>query len=329
MPDLNSSYRPAWWLPGPHLPTIWGKFGRRQPMMHDRLERWSTPDGDHLTIARAGIAQAGVPHLLVLHGLEGKLTANYAHGLLQQARKRGWSADLMMFRSCDGEVNSARRFYHSGETTDLDFVVRRLISDHPTSPVLLVGVSLGGNVSLKWLGEQGSQVPSQVKAAAGVSVPFDLAAGSRFLERGFGAFYVRHFIKSLIRKILLKMQRFPDMVDRESLLRAKTFWEFDDLVTGPLHGFRDAADYYEKSSSIHLIEHISIPTLLLSSLDDPFLPMEVLHRVREISKANPCLHTLFTAQGGHVGWVQGQIWAQSYYMEETAIEWLSNKAMVV
>lgn len=323
MPDLKSSYRPAWWLPGPHLPTIWGKFGRRQPMMHDRLERWDTPDGDHLTLARAGIAKRGVPHLLVLHGLEGKLTANYAHGLLHQARSRGWSADLMMFRSCDGEVNRARRFYHSGETSDLDFVVRRLTMEHPETPLLIIGVSLGGNVTLKWLGEQGTNAPSQVKAAAGVSVPFDLAAGSRFLERGFGRLYVRHFIRSLTRKLKRKLEHFPDIVDQEALSRARTFWEFDDLVTGPLHGFRDAADYYEQSSSISYLDRISVPTLLLSSIDDPFLPVTVLDRVRAISRSNPQLYTLFTKRGGHVGWVEGQLWSQSYFMENEIIEWLS------
>ena len=323
MPDLKSSYRPAWWLPGPHLPTIWGKFGRRQPLVHDRLERWATPDGDHLTLARAGLAQPGLPHLLVLHGLEGKLTANYAHGLLQHARIRGWSADLMLFRSCDGQVNSARRFYHSGETSDLDFVVRRLTADNPETPLFIIGVSLGGNVTLRWLGEQGSEAPSQVRAAAGVSVPFDLAAGSRFLERGFGKLYVRHFIRSLTSKLLRKMELFPDIVDRQALSRVRTFWEFDDLVTGPLHGFRDAADYYDQSSSIRYLDRIAVPTLLLSSIDDPFLPVTVLDRVRTIAADNPKLHTLFTEAGGHVGWVEGQLWQQRYFMEHTVVKWLS------
>lgn len=297
-------------------------------MVHDRLERWPTPDDDHLTIARTGHAVPGVPHLLVLHGLEGKLTANYAHGLLQQARNRGWSADLMMFRSCDGEVNNARRFYHSGETTDVDFVVRRLIAEHPETPLFIVGVSLGGNVTLKWLGEQGVSLPRQVRGAAGVSVPFDLAEGSRFLERGFGTLYVRHFIRSLTRKMEQKQERYPDLVDRTALLKARTFWDFDDLVTGPLHGFRDAADYYEQSSSIRYLDKVVVPTLLLSSLDDPFLPASVLERVRAIASENPQLHTLFTPSGGHVGWVEGQPWTQGYFMERTVIEWLSRRSIV-
>jgi predicted alpha/beta-fold hydrolase len=314
-------FRPAWWLPGPHLPTIWGKFGRRQPMVHDRLERWSTPDGDHLTLARVGTPRPGVPHLLLLHGLEGKLTAKYAHGLLGQAKARGWSGDLMLFRSCDGEMNSARRMYHSGETTDVDFVVRRLIAENPETPLCIAGVSLGGNVTLKWLGEQGADVPWQVVRAAAVSTPFDLEAGSRFLERGFSRQYVRHFLQSLTAKTLAKMERYPDLCDRERLLACRTFFDFDDAVTGPVHGFSGAKDYYTRSSSIRFIENICVPTLLLSAEDDPFLPREVLERVREIAARNSYLRPHFTARGGHVGWVEGHPAVESYYIESALMSW--------
>ncbi len=165
MPELVSNFKPSWWLPGPHLPTIWGKVLRRRSPVHDRLERIGTPDGDHVTLVRMGTIKAGVPHLVILHGLEGKITAKYAHGMLAEARKRGWSGDMLMFRSCDGEMNSARRFYHSGETTDLDFVVRRLIAEHPGIQLKLCGISLGGNVLLKWLGEQSVSIPSQISRA--------------------------------------------------------------------------------------------------------------------------------------------------------------------
>jgi len=194
VPELLSSFRPAWWLPGAHLPTIWGKKGRRQAQVHERVERWTTPDGDHLSIARAGSIAPGRPHLLVLHGLEGTTQSNYAQGLLARARSLGWSADLVLFRSCDGEVNSAPRLYHSGETTDLDFVVRTLVSRHPDVSLRMIGVSLGGNVLLKWLGEQGESLVSNVIRAAAVSAPFDLAAGSRYLECTLGQKYVDHFM---------------------------------------------------------------------------------------------------------------------------------------
>lgn len=324
MPELTSAYRHAWWLPGAHLPTIWGKKVRVQPAVHDRVERWATPDGDHLSIARAGVVQAGVPHLLILHGLEGTVRSNYAQGLMDQARRRGWSADLMLFRSCDGALNSARRLYHSGETTDIDFVVRTLISQNHDLDLRVVGVSLGGNVVLKWLGEQGDQLPASIRCAAGVSVPYNLAAGSRYLERGLGPQYTAHFVKRLRAKTLAKLELYPDLCNRDELLRAKTFWEFDGAVTGPVHGFADAQDYYTRSSSIRFLERISRPTLLFSATDDPFLPASVLDEVRTVAKTNDCLELEFTSRGGHVGWTEGSPWQPRYFMEERVIAWMAN-----
>jgi hypothetical protein len=324
MPELHSKFKPAWWLPGPHLPTIWGKLGRVRALAHDRLERLDTPDGDHLTLVRMGTISAGVPHLLVLHGLEAKITAKYAHGMLDEARKAGWSGDMMMFRSCDGELNSARRFYHSGETTDLDFVVRTLIARHPGLRLVMCGVSLGGNVLLKWLGEQGSDLPSQVERAAAISVPFDLEAGARLMEHGFARVYVRHFLSTLVAKTIGKLERYPDLCDVAKLRRARTFFEFDDLLTGPVHGFSGAHDYYERSSSIHYLDKVRIPTLLLSAWNDPFLPRDVLATVQNIARGNGCLAVEFPNTGGHVGFVTGHPWSQRYYMERRAIEWLGD-----
>jgi hypothetical protein len=293
--------------------------------VHDRLERVETPDSDHITLARMGKVKAGKPHLLVLHGLEGKITAKYAHGLLDQARQHGWSGDLMLFRSCDGEVNSARRFYHSGETSDVALVIRKLISEHPDIHLLLAGVSLGGNVVLKWLGEQGAHIPTQVRRVAAISTPFDLEAGSDHMTRGLGPLYLRHFLETLTAKTLEKLLKFPDLVDRTELLAVRTFREFDDLITGPLHGFKDAHDYYMQSSSIRFLHRIGIQTLLMNAWDDPFLPTVILERVREIAKANPNLHLEFSERGGHVGWIEGMPWAQRYYMEERAVDWLSGQ----
>jgi hypothetical protein len=189
-----------------------------------------------------------------------------------------------------------------------------------------VGVSLGGNVLLKWLGERGRQVPVQVRRAAAVSVPFDLAAGSRFLEHGLARVYVRHFLRSLRAKTLAKLERYPDLCDRERLAAARTFWEFDDAVTGPVHGFRDAREYYERSSSIAFLQSVAVPTFLLSARNDPFVPPSVVDRVREIAKANPHLHLEVTEAGGHVGWVSGSLWGARYYMEERVMGWLASYA---
>ncbi len=320
-------FQPAWWLPGPHLPTIWGKMVRRLPDAHDRVERWPTTDGDAVSVARLEARRAGTPHLVLLHGLEGTVRSKYAQGLLHQARARGWAATMLVFRTCDGRIPTVPRLYHSGETTDADQVVRRLAHLEPGRPLVLVGVSLGANVLLKWLGEQADHLPREVRAAAAVSTPFDLAAGSRHLERGFSRVYVRHFVRSLREKALATLAVHPDLpVDRGRLMSARTFWEFDDVFTGPVHGFAGADDYYERSSSIHFLSAVQVPTLLYSAVDDPFLPSVVLDRVRDIATRNPALSVDFTRRGGHVGWVAGPPWAPTYHMESRVMHWLENQA---
>lgn len=324
-PLNHPPFRPAWWLPGPHLPTVWGKLARRLPDAHERVERWRAPDGDELSVARLDAASPGAPLLVMLHGLEGTVRSKYAQGLMHQARARGWGAALLIFRTCDGRIPSVPRLYHSGETTDADFVIRRLAAEHPTRPIHLVGVSLGANVLLKWLGEQGTSVPPAVRRAAAVSTPFDLAAGSRFLEQGFSQVYVRHFVRSLIRKAEAVLAQHPDLpVDRRRVASARTFWDFDDAFTGPVHGFAGADDYYARSSSIHFLPSIVVPTLLYSAVDDPFLPSVVLDRVMELAGRNPLLVPEFTSRGGHVGWVSGPPWAPTYHMEDRVAHWLEN-----
>jgi len=318
------TYRPAWWIPGAHLRTLWGKFMRPRLPLPTRRERWSTEDDDFLDLHRLD-APPGAPRLLILHGLEGTVRSHYAIGLLGEAHRRGWAADLLIFRSCGEEPNRALRFYHSGETSDLDSVVRRLIASDPSRPLLLVGVSLGGNVLLKWLGEQGEHAPRQVRAAAAVSVPFDLARGSRHLDRGFSRFYQAHFLRSLRRKAIGKSAHYPGAIRPEVVHRARTLYAFDDLVTAPVHGFRDADDYYARSSSLHYLARIRTPTLLLSARDDPFLPAAVLDEVRDIARTNPALQLEFVDRGGHVGFIAGTLpWRPFYYAEWRATEFLAN-----
>lgn len=320
-------FRPAWWLPGPHLPTVWAKLARRLPDAHQRVERWRAPDGDELSVARLDAASPHAPTMVLLHGLEGTVRSKYAQGLFHQARARGWGAAMLIFRTCDGRIPSVPRLYHSGETTDADFVIRRLAEEDPQRPLYVVGVSLGANVLLKWLGEQAGGVPHAVRRAAAVSTPFDLGAGSRFLEQGVSRVYVRHFVRSLKRKADAVLEMHPHLpVDRDRLAAARTFWEFDDVFTGPVHGFAGADDYYARSSSIHYLPTITIPTLLFSAVNDPFLPSVVLERVRESAVGNPNLRPEFTPSGGHVGWVAGPPWAPAYHMEPRVANWLENGA---
>jgi hypothetical protein len=318
-------YRPAWWIPGPHARTLWSKFLRRRAKLPSRRERWSTADDDFLDLHRLD-APPGAPRLVILHGLEGTVRSHYAVGLMEEAHHRGWAADLLIFRSCGDEPNRALRSYHSGETTDLDSVVRRLIAEEPDRPLLLAGVSLGGNVLLKWLGEQGDHAPEQVKGAAAVSVPFDLARGSRRLDRGFSRIYQAHFLRTLRRKALDKSARFPQALRADDVRRTRTLYEFDDLVTAPVHGFRDANDYYSQSSSLRWLARIRTPTLLLSARDDPFLPPEVLDEVRVIARTNPSLHLEFVQRGGHVGFISGLVpWRPVYYAERRVGHFLANR----
>jgi predicted alpha/beta-fold hydrolase len=321
------TYTPAWWVPGPHLHTLWGKLVRRAPAVHTRVERWATPDDDELEIRRldapAG-APADTPRLLLLHGLEGTIRSHYLRGTLAQARARGWAADVLIFRGCNGEVNRARRMYHSGETEDVDFVVRRLVTENPIQPLVVAGFSLGGNVLLKWLGERADEVPHQLHAAAAVSVPFDLERGSRHIERGFSRVYTRHFMRTLRKKALAKLDRHPGLFDPSALENARTLFDFDEVVTAPVHGFAGASDYYSRSSALGFLREIRCRTLLLSSYDDPFLPRHVLDDVTKIVSQNGCLFAEFHQEGGHVGFVSGRWPSRAhYYAEERVVEFLA------
>lgn len=323
----DRTYRPAWWLPGPHLPTLWGKFFRRAPAAPTRHERWETPDGDFVDVERLSAPAPGRPRILLLHGLEGSPRSHYVRGLFAEAHARGWAMDLLVFRSCGDEPNRARRFYHSGETGDLAFALDRILAEsRDPTPVFLVGVSLGGNVLLKFLGERGRDLPARVVAAAAVSVPFDLERGSRHISRGFARVYERHFLRTLRRKALAKLDRYPDLADRERLAAARTLYDFDDVVTAPVHGFASAADYYTRSSALRWLHRIARPTLLLSAEDDPFLPREVLDEVRAVARDNPALAVEFVPRGGHVGFVTGAVpWRPHFYAEWRVCEFFSSR----
>ena len=303
--------------------TMWGKFVRHRELPGLRLERIPTADGDDITLASAE-SPASAPVLLLLHGLEGGLRSHYVSGIWAVAQHRGWQPRVLLFRTCDGRMNRARRTYHSGETTDLDLIVRHLVLENATRPIGLVGVSLGGNVILKWLGENGDAVPRQVRAAVAVSTPYDLARSSRAIDSGFARLYQWNFLRSLKKKARVKATEHPDVCSVESLDAVSTMWAFDDRFTAPLHGFRDAADYYSRSSSIRFLAGIRRPTLLLSARDDPFHPSEVLGDVEELAATNPSLHVEFHARGGHVGFVGGTPWHPEYYVESRVGSFLAS-----
>ncbi len=352
----NTKFVPPFWLRNPHLQTLWGKFCRKRVTVPIEKVRWDTPDGDFLDLYRLqqqadwnridnvehrlsadrsypdvidrsdpDMVHKAKPHIVILHGLEGTIRSHYVNGLFQKCESLGWSADLLIFRSCGDELNRTERFYHSGETQDLRFVLENLIAEDADRPIALIGVSLGGNVLLKYLGESGDDTPQQIISAAAVSVPYDLGKGSRFISNGFSRVYEKNFIGSLKSKVAAKLVNLPTMNVNSNWNEAVTLYDFDNTVTAPLHGFVDADDYYSRSSAIGYLQNIRPSTLLLSAYDDPFLPPSVLDEVKMICKQNPAITVEFHDHGGHVGFVaNSSLFSPRYYMEDRVCEFIKS-----
>ena len=263
---------------------------------------------------------AAGPLVLVLHGLEGSTRSHYVTGVLHHVRARGWRGVVLNFRSCSGELNRLPRFYHSGDTADLATVVSLLVERQPGVCLGVVGVSIGGNVLLKWLGECETDAPSQVAAAVAISVPFDLTLCAEALDRGFRrAVYTENFMRSLRRKVLDKARQFPGFVDLDAVRRARTFRAYDRAVTAPLHGFADERDYWMRASSGPYLGRIRRPTLLINALDDPFVPEASLPDPRALPSD---VVAEFVPRGGHVGFVEGPPWRSASWAERRAVEFL-------
>jgi predicted alpha/beta-fold hydrolase len=291
---LSSSYSAPWWLPGGHLQTIVPTL-LPPPRVPLRRERWDTPDGDFVDVDFCGDADA--PRLVVLfHGLEGCSDSHYARSMAAHALERGWRLAVPHFRGCSGEANRTPRAYHSGDSAEIDWILRRFPGEH----LYAVGVSLGGNALLKWLGERGEEARPLVRRAAAVSAPLDLGAAGEALDRGVNRFvYTRHFLASLKPKSLAKLALFPDLYDGQKVRRARTFREFDGLVTAPLHGFRDTDHYWSAAACAPYLEHIRVPTLVLNARNDPFLPEHALLAASRKAASSVVLE--FPRSGGHAG----------------------------
>ncbi|MCX7173998.1 MAG: hydrolase [Proteobacteria bacterium] len=290
-------YRAPPWLPGAHFQTVWPLLRKPAPPNY-RRERWETPDGDFIDLDWVD-GPATAPLLVLFHGLEGSSLSHYALSLMHAVGRRRWRGVVAHFRGCSGEPNRLARAYHSGDSEEIDWILRRLDNSWP---LFAVGVSLGGNALLKWLGEQGAAASRLITGAAAISAPLDLAASDASLTRGFNRIYARHFLNRLIPKALAKLERFPGLYRAEAVRAARSLHAFDDVVTAPLHGFRDVADYYARSSAKQFLTSIAVPTLLLNALNDPFLPVAALPGPGQLSSSI----TLETpGAGGHVGFVGG------------------------
>ena len=262
-------YRAPAWLPGGHLQTIYPATCTPKPPVAYRRERWTSSDGDFVDVDFVD-GQPGKPLVVLFHGLEGSSASHYARSLMAALQARGWSGAVPHFRGCSGEPNLTPRFYHSGDANEVDWIVRRLHARAP-GPLFAAGVSLGGNALLRWLGESG-QGAGIVAAACAVSAPLDLAQGGKALGSGFNRLYTRMFLQTLKPKCLAKLERYPGLFDRDALLNARDLYAFDNVVTAPLHGYRDTDDYWDRASARHVLHEITVPTLVLNARNDPFLP---------------------------------------------------------
>lgn len=319
-------YRAPAWLPGGNLQTLYQALIARRPLVTYRRERWDTPDGDFIDLDWADPQDSGLriedckQILLVLfHGLEGSSNSHYSRSLMHAAVQRGWRGVVIHFRGCSGEINRLPRAYHSGDSAEIDWILRRLRTLH-SGTLFATGVSLGGNALLKWLGEQGTDALQIVHRAAAISAPVDLHAAGRALEQGFNMVYTNNFLTTMKRKSLDKLRAHPGLFDAEKLRATRTLREFDDLVTAPLHGFAGVDDYYTRASSKPLLTHIAVPTLLLNAINDPFLPGAALPAANALS---PEVVAVFPETGGHVGFPG--TWGRTGWLAHAVLEFFTTE----
>ncbi|MEK6592691.1 MAG: hydrolase, partial [Pseudomonadota bacterium] len=307
------------WLPGGHAQTIYAVLAAPRPPAAYRRERWDTPDGDFIDVdwLDSPQAQARSPLGVLFHGLEGSSQSHYAAALMSALRRVAWRGAVVHFRGCGGEPNRLPRAYHSGDSTEIDWILRRLKAQCPAAPIHAVGVSLGGNALLKWLGEQRNSAAGIVRAAAAISAPMDLMAAGAALGSGFNLVYARHFLATMKRKSLAKLSRFPGLFERKRVAASRTLREFDDLVTAPLHGYKDTDDYWTRASSKPLLRHIAVPTLIVNARNDPFLPQQALPQAHEVAAA---VTLEFPAGGGHAGFVSGAFPGHLEWLPQRVLE---------
>jgi uncharacterized protein len=311
-------YHAPRWLTNPHLQTIYGSVFAAKPEVHYRRERWETPDGDFIDVDHVDGA-AGHTWVVLFHGLEGSSDSAYARMLMHRVRERGWRGAVVNFRGCSGEPNRLSRAYHSGDAPEIDWIMRRLRAQNAAAPLFAAGVSLGGNALLKWLGDCGDSAAPLVNAAVAISVPLDLMATGNALGQGFNLVYTRNFLATLRAMSLEKLERFPGLYDADAVRASRTLREFDDLVTAPLHGFKNADDYWTRASSKPGLRNIRVPTLVLNARNDPLVPASALPGAGDVSAAVTLERP---EQGGHAGFVSGRFPGNLDWLPARVLEFL-------
>ena len=312
---MTEKFSPAIGLGNCHLQTIFSRFNRPKPWITTECHWYYTLDGDQLglNVPQPLKDDPQRPLVLILHGLEGSVTSPYAQGIMDALLKRNYQVAVMHFRGCGGVPNKLVRAYHSGDSEDPRWLAEELKKQLPNTPLMAIGYSLGGNVLLKWLGEDGEGSP--LSAAVAVSAPMDLHACSRRINTGLSRVYQRHLLTSLKNSLQQKAQdsslagAMPNLDDPQNFAN---FRNFDDAFTAPLHGFRDVDDYYTRASSKPLLTQIARPTLIIHAIDDPFICPSAIPRQEEVSSR---VELAVSRPGGHVGFVSGSLWRPEYWLE--------------
>lgn len=322
---IKTTFKPAWWLKNCHLQTLYPALCRRISSPPLRRERLITPDHDFLDIDWCG--EGDQPLVILLHGLTGSSQSGYIKGLQHVLLSHNYRSVALNFRGCSGESNHSARCYHSGDTQDINFLYQTLYERESQPPFAVIGFSLGGNVLLKWLGEQGDKL--SLSAAVAVSVPLVLSTCATKLDYGFSKLYRANLLRELKEYIHNKQQRLNFLGHQHEaqkikqlgdLSKIKSFWEYDERVVAKLHGFKNAHDYYRRSSSRQFLKNIAVPTLIIHAVDDPFMTPEVIPQAEELSKT---VQLEITPAGGHVGFVGGKNpFKPLYWLEQRIPEFL-------
>lgn len=319
-------FRAPWWQLGGHMQTIWAAlFARRRSdaelPLRWRRERWDTPDGDFVDVDFSSHSlNAKAPVLVLFHGLEGSSASHYAQALAQVCKQRGWHLVVPHFRGCSGEPNRLLRAYHSGDSDEVDWILRTL-RQQGGGELLAMGVSLGGNALARWAAVQRQAATDVLRGAAAICAPLDLVASGDQLGRGLNRWiYTPLFLHTLVPKAMAKWQQSPGLFDRRRLQRARTLKAFDDVFTAPLHGFKDAGDYWRRASAKPLLKQVALPLLLLNARNDPFIPADSLPTAQEVS---PWVQLWQPDHGGHVGFSTGPWPGHVQAMPEAVTQWLA------
>ncbi|GGW90851.1 hydrolase [Alteromonas halophila] len=319
----RSDFRAPWWARNRHVQTIWPRFIQRRLPVSYQMERLTLPDEDFVDVAYGPSPAKPTGIVAMFHGLEGSIRSHYAHDMMAALSKNGWQVVLMHFRSCSGEPNRQPRAYHSGETGDPSYFLNDLEKRFPGLPKVAVGFSLGANMLLKLLGENPAQ--TWLKAAVAISPPFKLSECAASINQGFSRVYQKYLLKSMKHTLKKKMAaidyRHHIQLSSDDVDCIKSFREFDEKVTAPLHGFADAQDYYEKCSSFHYLSAIHCPTLVLHSIDDPFMNHLIIPEETDLARP---VRVELSERGGHVGFMQGNPFRPRTWLHERVTQFISD-----